>query len=51
MEEVDGSWFLAWEYLAITDTGGTKFYYDRSLNTPRPNSDPFFEISLRELSY
>ena len=35
----------------IADTGGTNFYYDNSLNTPGPNNNAFFEISLRELSY
>jgi hypothetical protein len=35
----------------ITDTGGTNLYFDTSLNTPGPNNNAFFEISLRELSY
>ena len=35
----------------ISDTGGTNLYYDNSLNTPGPNNNAFFEISLRELSY
>ena len=35
----------------IKDTGGTNFYFDNSLNTPGPNNNAFFEISLRELAY
>ena len=35
----------------ITDTGGTNIYYDKSLNTPGPNNNAFFEIAMRELSY
>jgi hypothetical protein len=35
----------------ISDTGGTNIYYDSSLNTPNNNSNSFYEISMRELSY
>ena len=35
----------------IKDSGGTNLYYDTSLNTPGPNNNAFFEVSLRELSY
>ena len=35
----------------ISDTGGTSIYYDSSLNTPNNNSNSFYEISMRELSY
>ena len=35
----------------IKDTGGTNIYYDKSLNTPGPNNNAFFEIALRELTY
>ena len=35
----------------IDDQGGTSFYWDKSLVTPPPNTNPLYEISLRELSY
>jgi hypothetical protein len=35
----------------ISDMGGTNIYYDNSLNTPAPNNNAFFEVSMRELSY
>jgi len=35
----------------ISVTGGTNIYFDQSLNTPGPNNNAFYEISLRELSY
>jgi len=35
----------------ITTTGSTNFYYDQSLNTPGPNNNAFYEISMRELAY
>ncbi len=35
----------------IDDSGGTDFYWDTAANTPPPNNSPYFEISLRELSY
>lgn len=35
----------------IKDTGGTNLYYDKSLNTPGPNNNAYFEVSLRELAY
>ena len=35
----------------ITNTGGTNVYYDQSLNTPGPNNNSYYEISMRELSY
>jgi len=35
----------------ISDTGGTNIYYDSSLNTPNNNTNSFYEISMRELSY
>jgi hypothetical protein len=35
----------------IDDQGGTNFYWDKSLVTPPPNTNPLYEISLRELSY
>ena len=35
----------------VSDMGGTNIYYDNSLNTPGPNHNAFFEISMRELSY
>lgn len=37
--------------LTIDDQGGTNFYWDQSLNTPVPNTNSYYEISLRELSY
>jgi hypothetical protein len=35
----------------IDDSGGTDFYWDTAANTPPPNANSFYEISLRELSY
>ena len=35
----------------IDDQGGTNFYWDKSLVSPPPNTNPLYEISLRELSY
>jgi hypothetical protein len=35
----------------IATTGATNFYYDQSLNTPGPNNNPFYPISMRELAY
>ncbi len=35
----------------IDDQGGTNFYWDTSLISPPPNTNSFFEISMRELSY
>jgi hypothetical protein len=35
----------------IDDQGGTSFYWDKSLVSPPPNTNPLYEISLRELSY
>ena len=35
----------------IDDQGGTNFYWDKALVTPPPNTNPLYEISLRELSY
>src|SRR5262249_46690228 len=30
----------------IADTGGTNIYFDTSINTPGPNNNAFYEISL-----
>jgi len=35
----------------IDDSGGTSFYWDTAANSHPLNTNPFFEISLRELSY
>ena len=35
----------------ISDTGGTNIYYDSSLSTQNNNTNSFYEISMRELSY
>jgi hypothetical protein len=35
----------------IDDSGGTSFYWDTAANAHPLNTNPFFEISLRELSY
>jgi len=35
----------------IDDQGGTNFYWDKSLVSPPPVTNPLYEISLRELSY
>ncbi len=36
---------------SITVSGGTNFVWDRSLITPPPLTQPFTEITMRELSY
>jgi hypothetical protein len=35
----------------IDDTGGTSFYWDTAANNNPLNTSPYFEISMRELSY
>lgn len=35
----------------IDDTGGTSFFWDTAANNPPVNTNPYFEISMRELSY
>ena len=35
----------------IDDQGGTNFYWDTSLVSPPPNTNSFYAISMRELSY
>ncbi len=35
----------------IDDSGGTSFYWDTAANAHPLNTNPYFEISLRELSY
>jgi hypothetical protein len=35
----------------IDDTGGTSFYWDAAAKNPPLNTSPYFEISMRELSY
>jgi hypothetical protein len=35
----------------IDDTGGTRFFWDTAANTTPVNTNPFFEISMRELTY
>jgi hypothetical protein len=35
----------------INDQGGTNFYWDTSLTSPPPNTNSFYAISMRELSY
>jgi hypothetical protein len=35
----------------IDDQGGTNFYWDTSLTSPPANTNAFYAISLRELSY
>jgi hypothetical protein len=35
----------------INDTGGTSFYWDLAANTNQVNTNPYFEIAMRELSY
>ena len=35
----------------IDDQGGTNFYWDTSLTSPPPNTNSFYAISMRELSY
>jgi len=35
----------------IDDQGGTDFYWDTSLTSPPPNTNSFYAISMRELSY
>jgi hypothetical protein len=35
----------------IDDTGGTKFYWDLAANNTLVNTNPYFEITMRELSY
>ena len=36
---------------SITDTGGTNFFWDTAASNNQVNTNPFFEISMRELSY
>jgi hypothetical protein len=36
---------------SIDDMGGTNFYWDTAANAHPLNTNPYFEISLRELSY
>jgi hypothetical protein len=35
----------------INDQGGTNFYWDTSLTSPPANTNSFYAISMRELSY
>ena len=35
----------------ITVAGTPDFYWDTAANTPPPNANSYYEISLRELSY
>lgn len=35
----------------INDLGGTSFYWDQAANIPPVNNNPYYEISMRELSY
>ena len=35
----------------INDQGGTNFHWDTSLTSPPPNTNSFYEISMRGLSY
>lgn len=35
----------------IDDHGGTNFYWDQAANTQPPPNTPFYEISMRELTY
>jgi hypothetical protein len=36
---------------SVSVVGGTNFFWDKGLQTPPPLTEPFTEITMRELSY